>query len=111
LAYEGLPTRVIPFPSDIKLTVEREYSDQQPNLSIPVSVSVKNQDRIREVSSLTVIDTLPDGYVYVPDSVSVPDDRFAVRSFAPLELSLGPIPASQSLIVWYLIKPAPAQGK
>jgi hypothetical protein len=61
---------------------------------------------VRPVSSLTVIDAIPDGYKYVPDSATVSSGGIVVRQFAPLELYLGSIPPGGKMTVSYLMKPS-----
>jgi hypothetical protein len=112
LPYNEPLTRVIPFPSDIKLRVRRYYDTQQPNLRIPVRIELQNPGS-RYVTSLIVIDSLPEGYKYVADSVSftsedtnVDDIGFEVARLAPPEFFLGPIPPGVTLTLSYLMKPA-----
>lgn len=111
LPYDDPVTRIIPYPTDITITAERQYSPQAPNLRIPVSISLTNSDNTRPVSALTLIDSLPDGYAYVPDSVTVSSGGVTVRRLAPLELFLGPIERGGGLTIGYEIKPAAGQGK
>jgi uncharacterized repeat protein (TIGR01451 family) len=108
LPYEDPLTRVIPYPTDIKLQVRRHYETQQTNLRIPVVIELQNADPARPVTSLTVVDTLPDGYKYVPDSVAVSSEDIGleVRRFAPPEFFLGPIPAGEAITISYDMKPA-----
>ena len=111
LRYDDPPTRVLPYPTDINLSVRRALLDQQPNLRIPVRIRLKNPDPARLISALTIIDELPDGYAYVPDSVTVTSGGVAVVRIAPLELFLGPIVQGGRLTILYSIKPAAAQGR
>ena len=85
LAYDEPSTRVIPYPTDVKVVVQRGR-DQGANLKIPCEVDLQNSDAVRPVSSLTVIDSIPDGYKYVVDSASVSAGGLVVRRLAPLEL-------------------------
>jgi hypothetical protein len=110
LPYNGGPTRVIPYPTDITLTVRRALLKQEPNLWIPVQIGLTNPDT-RQVVSLFVIDALPDGYAYVPDSATASSGGLAVRRLAPLELFLGPIAPGGVLTITYAIRPAATQGK
>ncbi len=106
LPYNQPLTRAIPYPSDISLVIQHECGPQLENLRIPVSIELKNADTVRPVSSLTVIDTVPDGYKYVPDSATVSSGGISVRQFAPLEFYLGSIPAGATLTVSYAMKPS-----
>jgi hypothetical protein len=108
LAYDQPSTRTIPYPTDIILEVERTYGMQEANLRIPVQIKLKNPDPVRQVSSVAVIDSLPDGYKYVADSaaVSVDDIGLAVRRIAPPEFFLGPLGAGETVTVSYVMKPA-----
>jgi hypothetical protein len=106
LPYDDPSTRVIPYPTDVKVLVQRKFEPQEPNFRIPVRIDLQNSDAIRPVSSLTVIDAIPDGYRYVADSASVSSGGLVVRRLAPLEMFLGPIPAGATITISYVMKPA-----
>lgn len=110
LRYDDPVTRIIPSPINTPVTAQRQYLSQTQNLRIPVRLELKNRGAQR-ASSLTMIDTLPDGYVYVPDSARASSGRLIVRRLVPLELLLGPIVGGGTLNVDYEIKPAAGQGK
>jgi len=105
LPYDQPQTRVIPYPSDIKVVVNRKFDLQGANPFIPVIISLTNADPLRPVSSLTVIDSLPPGYKYVEDSASVSSGGMEVRGFAPPEFFLGPIEIGQTIELSYLMRP------
>jgi hypothetical protein len=108
LPYVDPLTRVIPEPGDISCSVRRELQPSEPNLRIPVSLEVTNLDTLRPITALSVIDTLPDGYAYVPDSVTVSAGAVVVCRFAPLELKLDQLAAGANVIIRYRVKPASA---
>jgi hypothetical protein len=111
LPYEDPVTRTIPSPADITVTAQRQYLSQSPNLRIPVRFRIKNRDAARRVSRLIVVDALPDGFAYVPDSARVSSGSVRVRRIAPLELVVGPIVPAGRLTIRYEIKAAASQGK
>jgi hypothetical protein len=110
LAYDEPVTRIIPSPADITIAAQRQYLPQAPNLRIPVRLRLKNQ-AAEAVYRLTLIDSLPDGFAYVPDSVRVSSGIVRVRGLAPLELRLGPIVPDGRLTVRYEIRPVAGQAK
>jgi len=65
LPYEQSPTRLIPFPSDISVSVERKFMPADDVQHVSVRLRLINNDASRRVNSLTVIDTLPAGYSYL----------------------------------------------
>jgi hypothetical protein len=106
IPYEEPSTRLIPYPPDIQLTARRRYGAQQPNLRIPVALVLTNPDTTRPVSSLVVIEPVPDGYKYVPDSASVAAGVVLnVARISPLEFYLGPVPQNFTVTIRYAIKP------
>jgi uncharacterized repeat protein (TIGR01451 family) len=111
LPYEDPLTRVVAYPTDIPVEVRRSYKTQEANLRIPVVIELKNPDSARAVTALTVVDSLPDGYSYVADSVSVSSGGFEVRRVGPLEVFFGPIAAGGTLTLKYSMKPASSPSK
>lgn len=106
IPYEEPSTRLIPYPPDIQLTARRRYGAQQPNLRITVALALTNPDMTRPVSSLVVIEPVPDGYKYVPDSASVAAGVVLnVARISPLEFYLGPVPQNSTVTIRYAIKP------
>jgi len=95
LPYEQETMRVVLSPPEIDADVWREISAQQPNQRILVSIYVTNNDFERKIDLLRIIDTIPDGFKYVLDSLVVcprlAEDPFVTR-FAPLDFQLGPVP-------------------
>jgi hypothetical protein len=111
LPYEDPVTRLIPSPADITVTAQRQYLPQEPNLRIPVRFRIKNRDAARRVRRLIVVDSLPDGYAYVPDSARVSSGSITVRRISPLELLVGPVVPAGRLTIRFEIKLAASQGK
>jgi hypothetical protein len=106
LLYAEPLTRVIPYPVDSKLQVSRRFRRQDANLRIPVVIELTNLDRRRQVNSVTVIDTLPDGYKFVRDSASVSFGIVNVSQLAPPGFLVGPIPPGGTIEIRYAVKPA-----
>jgi uncharacterized repeat protein (TIGR01451 family) len=111
LSYVDAPTRVIPFPADIRVDVKREFLPAEAYDWTLVSITLTNRDSERKVASVTVIDTVPNGFDYVQDTATPADgynQALDVRGFAPLELLVGEIPPVGQLVVMYYMKPVPA---
>lgn len=109
IPYEEPSTRLIPDPANIRLTAFRGYGVQEPNLRIPVVLDLVGTDETQQISfdSLVVIETVPDGYRYVPDSASVTDGvRLDVARMAPLEFYVGPVSEKPTVTIQYAIRPA-----
>lgn len=101
LSYSDPLTRAIPFPSDVPLQVRRDYSRVDPT-QLMVSILLTNLDSQREVKSLTVIDTLPDGYAFVLDSATNSESvGMSVTALSPLAIFLGPIQKGGNLLINY----------
>jgi hypothetical protein len=106
LLYDQPLTRVIPYPVDSKLQVRRRFRRQQENFRIPVVIELTNSDARRQVNSLTVIDSLPDGYKFVADSATVSLGLVNVCQMAPPGFLVGPIPPGGTLKIFYAVKSA-----
>jgi hypothetical protein len=107
--YEEPSARIMPFPIDIQFTLRRVYRKQEPNLRIPVSLVLRNPNPSRDVSSLTIVETIPDGFKYVPNtavaSIGLLKVPLNVMRLAPFELFIGAIPANSTVKIDYTIKP------
>jgi hypothetical protein len=105
--YEEPSVRLIPFPSDIRLSARRVYTNQQQNLRIEVVLYLHNLDQLQKALSLTVIEQVPDGYKYVPDTATVSSGLLNVSRLSPLEFFIGPVLPNSIVKIKYAIKPAP----
>src|SRR6202167_60467 len=110
IPYEEPSPRLIPDPPDIQLEALRRYGAQEANLRIPVALDLINSAD-RPVSSLVVIEPVPDGYKFVPSSASVtasvPDEVLLnVVRITPLEFYVGPVTKKATVTIRYAIRPA-----
>jgi hypothetical protein len=108
LSFERKTTRLVPWPSDIQIESYREIGKPEINLSLPVSIYVTNKDAAHAITLLRVIDPIPDGYKYVPDSLSIdppPPQPPIVSRLAPFECLTAPIGPNGSITITYKVKP------
>jgi hypothetical protein len=107
LAYEQSPTRIIVTPPDIDLSIERRVGSQGPNLRISVQLVITNDDE-DDPEKLRVIESIPDGYRYIPDSaIASIGSRLRVVRLTPLELDVSPpVAAKTAMRITYEMKPA-----
>jgi hypothetical protein len=112
IPYEEPSARVIPFPADIELSVQRKYGVQEPNLRISVLVVVANLEKTNTLKSLTLIEPIPDGYKFVPNTASVSTEPkpkevtgLNVTRLSPFEILIGPLAASSKAKIRYFIRP------
>src|ERR1700723_62574 len=109
LPYKYLPTRVIASPAGIELTIMREFGPTEPNGQIPVTITIKNGDRAqREAFAMKLIETLPDGFKYVPQTARTTTGTSRLSGIAPLELVIDdPLEPNALVVVSYDMKPPP----
>lgn len=115
LSYEQSPTRLIPFPSDISVSVERKFMPADDVLQVSVQLKLINNDASRKVNSLIVVDSLPTGYSYVTGSAALGTAGVGIRvtGLAPISFFVGAIEPKTHLELEYLLTPsssAPAAG-
>lgn len=107
LAYEQSPTRLIVTPPEIDLDLERKVGNQGPNLRIPVQLIITN-DGEEAPERLRIIETIPDGYRYVPDSTTISaGSNVRIVRLTPLELVVTPpIAPNTAMRIMYEMKPS-----
>ena len=70
-----------------------------------MEIVVKNLDpRRRRATAVSLIESIPDGYKYAPDSASSSLGPVKVRSLEPLEFVLAPIAPDATVSVRYALK-------
>ncbi len=108
LPYEQYPTRLIPFPSDISVSVERKFMPADDAQQISVLLKLINNNSSRKVNSLTIVDTLPTGYSYVTGSATLgtPGIGIRVTGLSPVSFFVGAIDPGANLQLQYLLKPS-----
>jgi hypothetical protein len=105
LPYKDLPTRVIASPSGVGLKVTREFGKIEPNAHVPVSITIENCDRAQRKAVVSkLIETVPEGFKYVPETAQVSNGVIRVSSLTPLEFGIEPIAANMNVVVTYEIK-------
>lgn len=107
LPYKAAPTRVVASPAGIQLEVKRKLRSIAVTGNIEVELSVENKDN-RTANAVTLVETLPEGYKCVLQSLSTSAGTSRVSNLNPLELALDPIRPEAYVTVKYLIKPATA---
>jgi hypothetical protein len=108
LPYEQSPTRLIPFPSNISVSVDRKFIPAEDAQQISVYLTLINRDSSRKVNSLRVIDTIPEGYSYVIGSAALSTSGIGIRvtSLSPISFFVGSIAEGGTLELHYLLKPS-----
>lgn len=108
LPYEQSPTRLIPFPSDISVSVERKFMPADDPQQVSVQLKLINNDTSRRVNSLTIIDTLPTGYSYVTGSAVLGTAGIGIRvtGLSPISFFVGAIGPGRDLGLEYMVKPS-----
>jgi hypothetical protein len=107
IPYKAVPTRVVASPVGIRLEVKRKLSPIAVNGNIEVELIVENKDN-RTVDAVTLVETLPEGYRCVLQSVFTSAGTLRVSNLNPLELVLDPIGPGRNVTVKYSTKPATA---
>jgi uncharacterized repeat protein (TIGR01451 family) len=76
------------------------------NGSIPIEITITNDagSRLR-ADTVHVVDTIPEGFTYVWQSVSASPGKVRVVNLKPLEFELEPIAAGGTVILMYSIRP------
>ena len=98
-------TRVITLPPGIQLEIIRGYGRMVEQVRIPVTIQIKNTDPDqRQAVVAKIIETLPDGFKYVPDTARVSNGGLRVSSMTPLEFAIDPIAVNAKIVLTYEIK-------
>jgi hypothetical protein len=106
--YKDLPSRVVASPPGVELKVTREYGQIEANAHVLVRLTIENCDRARRLAVVTkLVESVPDGFKYVPQTAQVSDGFIRVSNMAPLEFIIDPIRPGATVVVCYDIK-APA---
>ena len=105
LDYKDKPSRAVVTPVDLRLGLDRQVVGIAANGNTMMEIVVKNLDpRQRSATAVSLIESIPDGYKYAPDSASSSQGPVKVRSLKPLEFVLDPIAPGATVSVGYALK-------
>jgi uncharacterized repeat protein (TIGR01451 family) len=107
MPYQAESTRLSASPAGIVLDMDRTVTSTLVTGTLLVQIKIKNRDGI-PAKSVVLMEALPEGYKFVPDSAGVSAGPFTVIDISPPRMKVGEIAPNDTLTVTYTIRPTGA---